>query len=617
MPSTVAQASDQPLTALDHFEIWVQEPQLMPTALVQSPDIYQRWLDEFRRVRGRDPLPVAQRTSTNASPPRPSTTNGNGSAAHSPALKVVQPAPVEEQSHPPHETETVAKQTVMEGVAKPVAVPEYVPLRNRPTGTHYRDLPFFAAAEALVKSAPIAIAPSMQTGCALILSLLIAWMRHPLFGRLGGRSGAWVAFGVDRIMCELRTEFRTRNTELMAHLYQLERSGLVQIGNVRTGMIDQEDFKLLKSDLATLPPELGGGPGGYFPSHCFLTNTNIYRLKVELPLTPSLSLPVEFTPSLPKSLTPSRRGKSTEGVGKVIANPSPTPSQEGNTSEGVSDEPLTPSQPLPGSINGLEGDKRPEKEFPNPFPSGHDSDYESDNDNDSLGLEVEETNKEELTGLLPGQQIVYKLLLGIHHRLPNSESQPIAENTARDLAARRGSSPLGVDAALDATRKTMRETLVEKPVGYFIRCFEDQCNGRWRQATELARSKKKRRGSQRSFPAAQAVLNGHDEPGLEPVTVEVEEEIPAPMIHIPQEKLPELWQEVKQDLAGRYRLSANVLEALEGSRLALDGEQPVVILRYAWQKAGLSFADRSTIGLAIHQRLGQGYDNEAQFTAEG
>ncbi len=71
-----------------------------------------------------------------------------------------------------------------------------------------------------------------------------------------------------------------------------------------------------------------------------------------------------------------------------------------------------------------------------------------------------------------------------------------------------------------------------------------------------------------------------------------------------------LWEQVCEDLAGRYRIGA-ALGLLEESRLWLEEEagerRAVVVLRSAWQERELGLVARSAIGLALRQRLGPGY----------
>lgn len=73
-----------------------------------------------------------------------------------------------------------------------------------------------------------------------------------------------------------------------------------------------------------------------------------------------------------------------------------------------------------------------------------------------------------------------------------------------------------------------------------------------------------------------------------------------------------LWEQVQEDLAGRYRLGA-ALDLLDGSQLSLQ-EQPngereaVVRLRTPWQERELGMVARSAISLALRQRLGPGYE---------
>ena len=71
-----------------------------------------------------------------------------------------------------------------------------------------------------------------------------------------------------------------------------------------------------------------------------------------------------------------------------------------------------------------------------------------------------------------------------------------------------------------------------------------------------------------------------------------------------------LWEQVREDLKGRYRLGAE-LALLEGSWLVVeDGgreRRAVVCLQEPWQERELGLTARGAIGLALRQRLGPGY----------
>ena len=78
--------------------------------------------------------------------------------------------------------------------------------------------------------------------------------------------------------------------------------------------------------------------------------------------------------------------------------------------------------------------------------------------------------------------------------------------------------------------------------------------------------------------------------------------------HDPQTLYNDLWEQIKEDLAGRYRL-ASILPLLEGAWLWLaeDSPQVSVVLASPWQERELSMVARSALGMAIRQRLGPGY----------
>jgi hypothetical protein len=71
-----------------------------------------------------------------------------------------------------------------------------------------------------------------------------------------------------------------------------------------------------------------------------------------------------------------------------------------------------------------------------------------------------------------------------------------------------------------------------------------------------------------------------------------------------------LWEQVREDLKGRYRLGTE-LALLEGSWLVVEegrGERRAIVrLKELWQERELGLAARGAIGLALRQRLGPDY----------
>lgn len=66
-----------------------------------------------------------------------------------------------------------------------------------------------------------------------------------------------------------------------------------------------------------------------------------------------------------------------------------------------------------------------------------------------------------------------------------------------------------------------------------------------------------------------------------------------------------LWQQIQEDLRGRYRLAANELELFTGSTLYFEkGGEATVVLASVWQQRELGLASRSAVALALRQRLG-------------
>ncbi len=72
----------------------------------------------------------------------------------------------------------------------------------------------------------------------------------------------------------------------------------------------------------------------------------------------------------------------------------------------------------------------------------------------------------------------------------------------------------------------------------------------------------------------------------------------------------ELWSQIQEDLAGRYRVATSELERLKGSVLRVQAEQVSVVMASVWQQRELGLTARSAVGMALRQRLGPGFSLE-------
>ena len=99
-------------------------------------------------------------------------------------------------------------------------------------------------------------------------------------------------------------------------------------------------------------------------------------------------------------------------------------------------------------------------------------------------------------------------------------------------------------------------------------------------------------------------------PIFAPAAIVSSKEVAPPQVgwETPQGLYAELWEQIQEDLVGRYRLG-NVLNLLEGSWLWLTDEpcQATIVLASPWQERELGTAVRSAVGMAVRQRLGPGY----------
>jgi len=84
-----------------------------------------------------------------------------------------------------------------------------------------------------------------------------------------------------------------------------------------------------------------------------------------------------------------------------------------------------------------------------------------------------------------------------------------------------------------------------------------------------------------------------------------------PPVQLSTDEAGREWERVVEDLAGRYRLAPSALEHLGGSRLVVESGGLVrVVLADEVALRGLETSDKSTIKLAVRQRLGPGYSIE-------
>lgn len=180
---------------------------------------------------------------------------------------------------------------------------------------------------------------SMYYDTRRVLSFLLAWRQFPLFNGVSGRTGQWIAFGVDRMRSELgiRAE-RVRiagNCDVQIPAQNLSAIVLLeQLGIIKCEHLNQSnptwptlaDLEQLRLDATLLPTELGGGPAGYFNRHSFQSSNLFYRLADWLNL-PELEQPFNpFLPSVESDLKQAQASLSqTWGGQRTATQASPKP----------------------------------------------------------------------------------------------------------------------------------------------------------------------------------------------------------------------------------------------------------------------------------------------------
>ncbi|MEI6590334.1 MAG: hypothetical protein WCO38_10370 [Verrucomicrobiota bacterium] len=117
----------------------------------------------------------------------------------------------------------------------------------------------------------------LSPNCQKVLALIIAWTQFDLFNGIGGRHGEFMTLSTRRLAKEINM-----SPELFRDcIGDLEGAGIILPGKIgEIEVITAEEWKQLKSDVANLSTELGGGEKGFWNPKSVQRKNWIYKLKV-------------------------------------------------------------------------------------------------------------------------------------------------------------------------------------------------------------------------------------------------------------------------------------------------------------------------------------------------
>lgn len=497
------------------------------------------------------------------------------------------------------------------------------------SGFDYVNSIYFAEAERLIKTcAKKPVKPELVFGTKLVLAFIIAWCQTPLFKGMNKRQGEWMFLATEHAVRELK--MRTGSFKL--YLDELQASGLLAASPASQGIITQEEFEQLKSDLTRLSNQTKPEQANfnlYFKPRSIQNKSVIYRLLVATELKRELPI---FNPFV-LNKEPDREGLGT------------TKRDDGKDQESLA------SRTKPGKIarKVLKVVPVENKTFEKTFPVNtcHDSNnynYDKTKHDHAMSreLEISKTGKalantktatqkskkspEYLSQELSAEEqakfdFLHKqaTFAGYSHKdgqitLDSREALKFALNSALTLGQIKAcydqvnnlwckgechKNPLGL---LHWMLRT-----IDKPKSNSDRSSRPNNSRKQQEARkrESWQSATRRTTSIEQRTSSTAISNSIkvDDKVAEITTVSKITTLPDPKW---------LWELIKQDdLVGRFRLSQSDLKLLEGSQLQLERNrercQVVLVLHSALEERQLGHITRNIIELALRQRLGSGF----------
>ncbi len=457
------------------------------------------------------------------------------------------------------------------------------------------------------------IAPEQNFGVKLVLSLVIAWCMTPLFYERDG----WMTLAFERGARELKL----RAEVFKSHLNALQTAGLIKFGPVSSGIINRQEFEQLRYDCATLGQEFGCGENGIWKPRTLQEKTIIYRLAIQPELRPDLPV---FKPFPTNS--PSMRND----LPKAELSGEP-PQKSFYTSEGRWEQTQPP---------------RKDVTLPITFPERPATDLESTIKSFPVlpyhGIVHEINDNEDVapSNLTSEQTMIYNFL--------NQEasfagfSRPDGRKTldSREVIKFAQNPALTLEIAQERYQQVnqmwVNGECRKNPLGLLHWALSRACelrtedenivssksqptfNRKSAQAKSYPRQKATRKpsGWEKVVTNTSEVVgsNVSDTPDLLPYNQNQETHITKVLPGASSlNNLSEIWEELRsEDLVRRFRLTQEEITLLEGSHLHLNdsvenSRSVVIVLRSALENQILNRMARSTIGLALRQRLGPGY----------
>lgn len=235
-------------------------------------------------------------------------------------------------------------------------------------------------------------------------------------------------------------------------LVLLERLGIVECHQVEKNNLNwpsYTDLEQLRLDAALLPPELGGGPGGYFHRHSFQTSSLFYRLADWLELSECNRFFNPFLPRIESDLKQARSNLS-------------------QTSNGQS----SPTQASPGSDSSLHVDSWSGKDGYEQLNHGL---IEVASSKDDCAQLKDECSLQD--ALLPQAQPLYQLLRQAHQSLTGYNGSGMSEAKANELANRWVARHLPVEEASLIVQQLISDwnnaqSNIYSPIGLLIKRLE-------------------------------------------------------------------------------------------------------------------------------------------------
>lgn len=425
----------------------------------------------------------------------------------------------------------------------------------------------------------------LEFGCKLTLSLIIAWCQSSLFKQINNRQGRWMILATQHCTRELHI----RTDTFKHYLNELEKAGLLVIENAGDGqLLTRQEFEQLKMDCSKIELLMGTQATHFWNKRTLQSKTAIYCL------TPAIELAVDL---------PLFRPFSDAKLSNV----------SGKTSQ------------IDNAVKTIENTNCTVEKSSQVY-----SCYESINHDDvNKPLEIKklaETNFPEMT---PEQEECFTFLD------KEASFEGYARSDGRITLDTQQALKIALTKNLSLELLKERYTQVKQmwlsgqcrknPLGLFYWAITNNQNpGSSELPQPLAPSVKKQFATKSTNPKHSGKQSGNiSQQKLQkwkllqtPPTVQDSSVIPAKTeneieLEVCSEvsfDAEQLWQEIRQsDLPGRFRLNAEQLTLLEGSRLEVasysQGQQIHVVLRSAIEDYQLQASSRQIIQLAIRQKI--------------